>query len=630
MAFDASRVARRCARDHQHIRVQGKSKDSAVFTDALAAELAEAFAIAIRSRLAALELHALDAEGLESPYVNELALGKEWTTCKVWTWRRPTHINLLETASVYRLCKHLACESGPTRFCSLCDSNVAHCAITKGRSGLKRISAVCLGFGLYPQLPFCPTRHSLQITPPGTHLFPLLSRPLCLSPQPMPLRLLPRVRRWLANWVRLVCLASQVKPLSLIGCRDANRSWRTYVPSPLEFDSSLGYPGEGPCHFLGVGFFRVGVFLLALLAWVGLCHGMRPQNAGDELRQTARAPVPLPQGRPVEAKTQKLRDYLWLQFLDWLHQVGIDDALFLETAGLIDVDSVNAVLARFGRELCQAGRPYSQFSETLNAFTARAPKIRRVLQPAWDVAYAWRRVEPGQHHTAMPWQVLIACVSAALLWGWPRVAAIFALTWGGLLRIGEALSAGRRDLLLPKDVAHTSDFVLLSIKEPKTRFSAARHQSVKVDQPDLVELITLGFQHLRPDEKLWNMSAQALRTRFKQICYALELPCQPRLGVLHLELSSLRAGGATWLMLASDDSELVRRRGRWLTPKIMEIYVQKVSALQFLPTLNEAARSKVFQALETFPQLVATASFFASFGLLPSTWYNLLAAGMHA
>ena len=126
---------------------------------------------------------------------------------------------------------------------------------------------------------------------------------------------------------------------------------------------------------------------------------MRPRNIGDETRRAARSPMPLPHGRPVEAKTQKLRDTLWAQFLDWLDAEGIDRTLFLETAGLVDVDSINAVLARYGRELYHAGRSYSQLLETLNAFTSKVPKLRRVLQPAWDVAFSWRRLEPGQHHT---------------------------------------------------------------------------------------------------------------------------------------------------------------------------------------------------------------------------------------
>ena len=442
----------------------------------MAAELAAAYADAIRKRLAALERCALDADGLESPYVNELAISRTWATERAWTWRRPTHINLLETASVYRLCKQLAFDSGPLRFCSLCDSNVARCAISKGRSpshglsrGLKRIAAVCLSHGLCPQLPFCPTRlmpadHPTRDAPfpqPGASFLPEVTS----RTQLVPLHALPRVRRWLANWVRLVCLASAVKPVCLDSCRDCNRAWRTFVPSPLDFDASLGFPGEGPSVWFGFPGWFGWLRFWAVVVLVDLSHGMHPRNAGDEFRKAAREPLPLPEGRPVEARTQKIRGVLWLQFLTWLDTTGIDRNLFLETAGLVDVDTINAVLARFGRELYKSGRPYSQFSETLNAFMARVPKLRRVLQPAWDVAFAWRRVEPGQHHTAMPWQVLLACISAALLWGWPRVAAILALTWGGLLRIGEALSATRRDLLLPADVEYTADFVLLSIKE---------------------------------------------------------------------------------------------------------------------------------------------------------------------
>ena len=83
-------------------------------------------------------------------------------------------------------------------------------------------------------------------------------------------------------------------------------------------------------------------------------------------------------------------------------------------------------------------------------------------------------------------------------------------------------------------------------------------------------------------------------------------------------------------MLTSDDSELVRRRGRWLTPKIMEIYVQEVSALQFLPSLDTEAKRKVFQALDVFPLLVSTTAYLASLQIPEKTWYNLLAAGMRA
>ena len=63
------------------------------------------------------------------------------------------------------------------------------------------------------------------------------------------------------------------------------------------------------------------------------------------------------------------------------------------------------------------------------------------------MALAWQREEPPTHHTAMPWQVLLALVSVALTWKWLRVAGVLALSWGSLARIGEVLAARRGDLV---------------------------------------------------------------------------------------------------------------------------------------------------------------------------------------
>ena len=129
------------------------------------------------------------------------------------------------------------------------------------------------------------------------------------------------------------------------------------------------------------------------------------------------------------------------------------------------------MLAKYGRELYAGGRPYAHYSETLNALSARAPKVRRLLQPAWDIAFSWKREEPGRHHAALPWQVLVALIVAAFTWGWPRVAAALAIAWGGLLRIGEVLQAVRSDITLPGDVRHTVDYAYLTIRDPKNSFS---------------------------------------------------------------------------------------------------------------------------------------------------------------
>ncbi|CAE7299501.1 Ttll6a [Symbiodinium microadriaticum] len=514
---------------------------------------------------------------------------------------------------------------------------------------LRRVAASCIAYGLYPVVPFCPTRlmpadapsRGADLEPPSHSVFGHLEQ----GREQSAVAGLPTLRRWAANWLRLFFGLCHFSPPAGLLYRRRGSSYRTFVPSPLQFDGTLGFPGEGPsglgcllppsfhaggllrlflcCAWAGSLVFRVGA-----VAPVVQSHGLlRPRNPGDLLRKSRRGPEGLPVGRVVEPATQRNRDALWSAFLVWLDGAGVDRALFTSVEGVVDIDSINCIFGRYGRDLYAAGRPFAHYSETLNAFAARVPKARRLLQPAWDLAFSWKREEPGRHHTALPWQALLALVGAAFTWGWPRVAGALALAWGGLLRIGEVLQATRSDLTLPSDVRYTVDYAYLTIRDPKTRYHAARHQAVRVDQPDILEIIDIAYGKLGKVEKLWNFSGQTLRVRFRQLCRALLLPCEPDGRLPPLELSSLRAGGATWLMMQGEDSELVRRRGRWLSHRIMEIYVQEVSSLQLFGYLPEPSKEKVFTALWAFKDVLAKVRFYSTVGILPTLWYRLIAAG---
>lgn len=102
----------------------------------------------------------------------------------------------------------------------------------------------------------------------------------------------------------------------------------------------------------------------------------------------------------------------------------------------------------------------------------------------------------------------------SLVWGWAKEAAIFAAAWAGVLRIGEIVSAKRRDLILPIDAVPGTWFALLKIQLPKTRGRAARHQSAKIEPEDVVKLLTSVFGRLTPDEPLWPCAPATLRRRF--------------------------------------------------------------------------------------------------------------------
>ncbi|CAE7819443.1 unnamed protein product [Symbiodinium sp. CCMP2592] len=203
---------------------------------------------------------------------------------------------------------------------------------------------------------------------------------------------------------------------------------------------------------------------------------------------------------------------------------------------------------------------------------------------------------------------------------------IFGLSWGGLLRIGEATSARRCDLILPSDVLFLQAFALIRIEEPKTRMRMARHQSAKLEQSDLVALAHLAFADLQPSCRLWPQSAQTLRRRFDLVLERIGLPTA-RGTRRPLDLGSFRPGGATFLMRQTEDSELVRRRGRWASQRVMEIYIQEVQAAVYFPALPFELREKILCLAHAFTALLEQARTWKRVGVPPASWYSLFSAG---
>ena len=472
------------------------------------------------------------------------------------------------------------------------------------------------------------------------------------------------LRRPKANWVRLFMLVHG-GALSWKGSeeswKDAHlcKTAMVFSDRPLlqetafsfDFDASLGFPGEGPSSYCRAFMTSLGFWIFLFLPchlhsvmdtlWILPCrafglglwaarypnnprsfwglrglvlyptlassmpvgsHGpqMLPRDVRDKRRAEQRSGQVLPIGRPVLGQTQFYRERLLDQFSAWLKTQGLDfDSLVLSSTP--DVEGINLLLEKYGRALYNAGRPYNHYAELINGVASKKPVLRRQLQAAWDLAYAWLRLEPPTHHVALPWQALLSLLTISISWGWLRVAGVIALSWGGITRIGEVLNAFRKNLILPSDLGGSVAFALLEVAEPKTRFSGARHQSARLDQPQLLRLVDLAFAALRPEQRLWPMSGQTMRLRFQKLLTANGLADLPPEISRGIDLGSLRAGGASWLLLTSEDSELTRRRGRWLTSKTMEVYVQESASIQFLPRLPTHIKQRVLTGAEAFP-----------------------------
>ena len=213
---------------------------------------------------------------------------------------------------------------------------------------------------------------------------------------------------------------------------------------------------------------------------------------------------------------------------------------------------------------------------------------------------------------------LLAVLSVALLWGWATEAAIFTLTWAGLLRIGAAL---RSDLVLPEDASPGTTFALLRIRQPKTRGRSAKHQAARVDPVDVITLLSTVFAKLPAGSKLWPMSVGTLRRRLQLILKRLQLCTGDR---FHFDLASFRPGGATWMLNMTENAELVRRRGRWLSARVMEIYLQEIVAAIYVPQLQAAQRSVIQGLADAFPYILDRIVFFENTMIPRSAWFFLL------
>ena len=194
----------------------------------------------------------------------------------------------------------------------------------------------------------------------------------------------------------------------------------------LEFDSTLGFAGEGP-----------------------LRRGPRESDA-ERARRCAGIGE-LPEGRPIAPTTDSARKRLLQQLDHWVLLEGRSRLGELVTSLPLDASALNDLLSDCGRFLWRSGQAYWTYSETLNAVTSKRRELRPLLGRAWDVAWTWRTVEPIGHNFAFPKEVVGAAVCLALCWGWPRTATLIAAAWGGPLRPAEFLLASRSAIVLPTD-----------------------------------------------------------------------------------------------------------------------------------------------------------------------------------
>ena len=623
--LDPELLTAKCLGGHQHVRIEGSyTKDSAIYTEGMAMHLAKEFSSVLR-RQQFEERDEVRAEGKESVIVNDLLMTDGWSLVRQWFWKGRAHINLLETSVFISVLKEAVSKSPGCRFVGILDSGVAIGALAKGRSSsralqpyLRKGAALQIAGNLYPGLCFGPTRLNVADDPSRGVALRSSSR-LGVSSflRPSELQLLNGKcsPRYLAGWTRLTFLV-----VVWNSCyQGAAASSAIDFSSPSFTKLSICWLSHGWSWFLLAVFvlfclsqllssrvFRSSFLLVAMAALPFTSATLVPESAAETERAHRRSNIVLASDRVLRQETRNNREKLLFQFRRWVEAEGGDwDAIFGRSP--LDPEEVCSWLTNYGRDLHSSGKSYGRYSETINAVGSLRPIIKRQLTAAWDLAYAWLIDEPHQHHPALPQSILVAVISLGLLWGWPVESSIFGMCWAGLMRIGEILEARRSDVTLPCDAAPGVDYVLIRIREPKTRGRGARHQCARVDPSDLVSLITATFKSYSPEDPIWPFSPATLRRRFCQLLQSIGLPIKAIGTVRPYDLGSLRAGGATWMLGLTEDSSLVQRRGRWLAYRVMTIYLQEIQVVTAVPRLDPAVKKVIEDLNSVFPEVLKTA-----------------------
>ncbi len=175
----------------------------------------------------------------------------------------------------------------------------------------------------------------------------------------------------------------------------------------------------------------------------------------------------------------------------------------------------------------------------------------------------------------------------------------------GILRPHEIRQLRYADFQTPTLLMHTRATLFITVRAPKMRRITAKRAYTRVDEPGFVDFAD-AFIGERPREGfIFGGSYAHFRLVLRALLIELHLPVD---GPLALTWGSCRPGGATWLLRASDDPDLVRFRGRWASSRMLEIYVQEVGASALLPVLGAEVRERVAALAAAAPHLLADAA----------------------
>ena len=319
-------------------------------------------------------------------------------------------------------------------------------------------------------------------------------------------------------------------------------------PRPEGFNSTKGYPGEGP-----------------------------PKAAHGALRQGPRI-----LGETLHtAREDRLRMQWKEHAYDWLRRNGWQPTVVLGS-------HVSAIprLREYVQDCFDQGSiSYKCVQQALQGVTDEYFNLQGNIKPVWQLMKSWEKGETLDMRCPMPMDVFKCVMVTAVSWEWFSFAALILLAFHALLRPGEFVVLCWGHLLLEEQVHSCNGVGMVALEEPKTRHSHGRVQHVLLTCPWVWWFLKSLKNLLQPsdDQRIFAYSYGTFLRRWQKLMRALHLPDIWTPG-------SLRAGAATWLYRCGAAIDFIRLRGRWRTLTALEHYVQEASAFAVFQQLPSSLR----------------------------------------
>ena len=458
-------------------------------------------------------------------WTRELVESLPFRVLTSYPFARSSHMNVNEHR-VYKTLAKICAKTWPgTRSVFFGDSMVSGAVAAKGRSSskaLNRLQITTLPYVLGSNVRLGPLRVDTKTNPSDD---PTRDVPLRAPSRPVPL--------WYDDLSQ-----NDFRDFDLIAWADQFRIplcfWvRLLLRAGRRFDSTLGFPGEGP----------------------------RRRRATERS-----ADLELPRLSPIESRRRLGALELFWSYVD---EADVSRTTLMESPLLC-----SATLRSFGKRLYREDYPIYLYVQAILGIRDLCPHFRSELGLAWQVAARWEADEPTEPRAVLPTTAVRGIICLSFLWGWRAFGACVMLGFSGMLRPCEWLVATRAELLLPSDLLEGTQ-AFLSVLAPKTR-RTYRRQHVAIDEILVIDVLEALWASARPTTRLFPLSSAAFRKRWDAVVGRLGIAKDVR--GKSVTPACLRGSGATALYRRTSDLRLVQWRGRWSKPQTLEAYIQEAAS----------------------------------------------------